>query len=126
MTTDSFKLVRQFANGAAYAEVGVVVDEVAEPTFAVLVADAVPEYHREAAVVGVRYAHAHWLRGQRPGVGSIKVTVSIVHHTAVDTTDLAVLFAAYQATCRALHIEPDPKVVLRPDSIFEFPQVAGR
>ena len=120
MSRGAFKLVRTSGGITLFAAVEVSVEEATTRKLAV-VADAIPEHHREAAIVGVRYAYDQWLRTHP--TRSIQITVTKLRHTLVDTTHMAVLFAAYQATCIALAMAPDEKVALRDDLVFEL---AGR
>jgi hypothetical protein len=93
MAVGEYKLAGGRANGCAYAHV-----------------------RREAAAVGVRYA-ADRCRKR----GALRVTFSWVRATHVDTTQMAIAFAAYQAACQAFGVPPDDRVRLRPDRVYEFP-----
>ena len=106
-----------------FAEVAVDVAEV-EGQELVVNAEAVDHGWRAAATVGVRYAHEQWMQGA-PG-RMTAITVTAVTESPVDTSQLTVLFAAYQATCRALGIAADDRALLREDWVFEFPSTPGK
>lgn len=80
---------------------------------------AVDAYWRPGAAFGASYALEKALLVGEPR--GRRIVVVSVQGTVVDTNQMAVAFAAYQAACLALAIVPDERVRLREDWTYEFP-----
>jgi pentose-5-phosphate-3-epimerase len=113
-----FKLAIQRSQRGAYAHVVLEAHDNHDKLFAIDTA-AVDSCWRSAVAFGVSYAHekltqaGHVLRTQ--------VTVASVHTMVLDSNQMAVAFASYQAACIAFGVEPDDRVRLREDWTYEFP-----
>ena len=118
MRSGEYKLAVQRGSGAAYAWVVLEAHDSLDEAFFVDTT-LVDTWWRPAVAFGVNYAHEKCLfAGQRR---KVSVTVTSVQTMAVDTNQMAVAFASYQAACIALGMRPDDRVRLRPDWTYEFP-----
>jgi hypothetical protein len=102
----------------AFASVVVEATDSPNKTFAVD-ASAVASWWQPAVVFGVRYAEERLLFAEPKAAKH--VTVLKVETTHVDSNQMAVVFAAYQAACIAFGLPPDERVHLRDDWTYEFP-----
>lgn len=118
MGVGEYKLAIQRASRAAYAHVKLEVHET--PGCALSVdAGAIDGQWRAAVTFGVEYAVDRLTRQGR--AAAARVVVTSLHWMPVDPNQMAVAFVAYQASCIAFGLDPDDKVRLRPDWVYEFP-----